>query len=204
MVPAPGKDHQGKGGFMRKFIIMFLFAVVVAESLLLLRQQAVEPDSPATNLQAEPGDSSPAPQPLPLADGALLLPDNAPEQLEVVPDGRYVLDVVLHSYEEINELLNKAEAHVLQPRPADQHAAIAVILHGPEIDLFSIRNYQKYQALVDKAARLDAYNIIELKMCQTTMRERGLRNEDVPGFIELVPYGPEEIEKLLQQGYVKI
>ena len=189
---------------MRKYVILILFAIVVAESLLLFRQPDAVPQPVVKAMQNKQGGAA-VPGPIPPSGGPqLLLPEDAPGRLDVLPRGKYVVDVVLHSYDEINELLNKAQAHALQPRPADQQAAIAIILHGPEIDLFSIRNYQKYRALVDKAARLDAYNIIEVKMCQTTMRERGLRNEDVPGFIELVPYGPDEIERLQLQGFVKI
>ena len=39
-------------------------------------------------------------------------------------------------------------------------------------------------------------------MCQTMMRMRGLKNENVPGFIEQVPFGPDEVEKLRQRRYV--
>jgi intracellular sulfur oxidation DsrE/DsrF family protein len=188
---------------MRKYVIMMLFAIVVAESVFLFRQHSGVQKASFTD--PEDAVTAIAPQPAPPSSGPQrLLPENAPGRLEVLPHGKYVVDVVLHSYEEIDQLLNKAEEHALRPRPADQHAAIAIVLHGPEIDLFSIRNYQKYQSLVDKAARLDAYNIIDVKMCQTTMRKRGLRNQDVPGFIELVPYAPEEIEQLQQQGFVKI
>jgi hypothetical protein len=34
------------------------------------------------------------------------------------------------------------------------------------------------------------------------MRARGIREQDVPGFIELVPYGPDEEERLRRRGYV--
>ncbi|MGD8514389.1 MAG: DsrE family protein [Granulosicoccaceae bacterium] len=190
---------------MRKTLIIILFAIIVAESLLLLQQHKDTLSStPALPAQAAT-QPRPTPQPLPPSSGpGRLLPDNAPERLQIEPHGQYVVEVVLHSYVEIEELLDRAEALALQPRPADVPAGIAIILHGPEIDLFAIRNYPKYRELVDKAARLDAYNIIDVKMCQTVMRKRGLRNEDVPGFIELVPYAPDEIEKLQQQGYVKI
>jgi intracellular sulfur oxidation DsrE/DsrF family protein len=55
---------------------------------------------------------------------------------------------------------------------------------------------------VDQAARLDAAHVIEVKMCLTEMHHLGLRKEDIPGFIELVPYGPDEEERLRRSGYV--
>lgn len=130
--------------------------------------------------------------------------DKPQPPVRVEPRSRYVLDVVLHSVEEIEQLLDKAEQLASKPRSANEPASIAMVLHGPEIDIFSIRNYEKYQSVVDRAAKLDAYNIIDVKMCMTAMRSRGIRNEDVPGFIELVPYGPEEIRRLQEKGFVKL
>ena len=115
---------------------------------------------------------------------------------------RYAYDIVLHTPEQIREVLQHAEQLSAAPRPGNEKASIAMILHGPEIDIFSIENYPKYKDIVDLAAKLDAYNVIEVKMCQTMMRMRGLKNNNVPSFIELVPYGPDEVEKLRQNGYV--
>ena len=115
---------------------------------------------------------------------------------------RYAYDIVLHTPEQILEVLQHAEQLSAAPRPGNEQASIAMVLHGPEIDIFSIDNYPKYRNIVDLAAKLDAYNVIEVKMCQTMMRKRGLKNENVPGFIELVPYAPEELEKLRHSGYV--
>jgi intracellular sulfur oxidation DsrE/DsrF family protein len=55
---------------------------------------------------------------------------------------------------------------------------------------------------VDRAARLDADGVVEIKICRTEMRSRGIHGDDVPGFIEFVPYGPDEEERLLRRGYV--
>lgn len=132
-----------------------------------------------------------------VAEAGIAQPDNA------LNDGRnYAYDIVLHTPEQIHEVLQHAEQISAAPRPGNEKASIAMVLHGPEIDIFSIENYPKYRDIVDLAAKLDAYNVIEVKMCQTMMRKRGLKNENVPGFIELVPYAPEELEKLRQRGYV--
>lgn len=185
---------------MPKSLKILLFTAVIGAVLVILRLQA--PAQPAAVVTA-PATPDPV-ESINRANPQPLLPGEAPERLEILPQGKYVIDVVLHSYDEIEKLLDKAEASALQPRPAGATASIALVLHGPEIDLFSIKNYARYHELVDRAARLDAYNVIEVKMCQTSMRLRGVRNEDVPGFIELVPFGPDEIKRLQQRGYVKI
>jgi len=114
---------------------------------------------------------------------------------------RYVADISVHSVADMRSILNRADRLVNMPRAADQPANIALILHGPEIDFFNIDNYHRYRSLVDQAARLDAYNVIDIKMCETMMRERGLSKSKIPGFIDFVPDGEAEVKKLKRDGY---
>lgn len=118
------------------------------------------------------------------------------------PGARYLFRVTLHTPMEIEGLLARAEQLARNTRPADRRAGIALVLHGPEVEIFARKNYAKYRHIVDRAARLDADGVIEIKMCQTEMRSRGIGNDDVPGFIEFVPYGPDEEERLQRRGYV--
>ena len=116
--------------------------------------------------------------------------------------GRYLFSVTLHTPEEITGLLARAEQLAQTMRTDDARAGIALVLHGPEIEIFAKRNYPRFQKMVDQAARLDAEHVIEVKMCLTVMRRLDLRKEDIPAFIELVPYGPDEEERLRRNGYV--
>ena len=117
-------------------------------------------------------------------------------------DGRYLFNIVLHTPEEIAGMLARAEQLAAAAPAGNPRVGIALVLHRPEIDIFARRNYGKFQPLVDLAARLDAEHIIEVKMCRTEMQQRVIRKEDVPAFIELVPYGPDEEERLRRSGYV--
>ena len=117
-------------------------------------------------------------------------------------DGRYLFNVTLHTPEEIARLLTRAEQLSQTMRADNPRTGIALVLHGPEIEMFAKKNYQRFQKTVDQAARLNAEHIVEVKMCRTEMRSRGIREEDVPAFIELVPYGPDEEERLRRNGYV--
>ena len=117
-------------------------------------------------------------------------------------DGRYLFRVSLHTPEEIAGLLARAEELAKTRRADGRHAGIALVLHGPEIEIFARENYARFRETVDRAARLDAGRIIEVKMCRTEMQRLGIREEDIPGFIELVPYGPDEENRLRRSGYV--
>ena len=133
-----------------------------------------------------------------------ILAEETPRIVPAVPDerARYLFRITLHTPVEIEGLLTRAEQLAKARRPADRRAGIALVLHGPEIEIFARKNYSKYKSIVDRAARLDADGVIEVKMCQTEMRSRGIRTEDVPAFIEFVPYGPDEEERLQRRGYV--
>lgn len=117
-------------------------------------------------------------------------------------DGRYLFRVSLHTPEEIAGLLARAEELAKTRRTNQRDAGIALVLHGPEIEIFTRKNYARFRETVDRAARLDAGHIIEVKMCRTEMKNRGIREEDIPAFIELVPYGPDEENRLRHSGYV--
>lgn len=115
-----------------------------------------------------------------------------------------VYDISLHEARDLQLLLGRLEMLASQPRAQTDKPEIALVLHGPELNFFAIRNYAEHQALVDLAAKLDAFQIIEIKACLTKMRELHLEPSDLPGFIELVPLGPEEVRRLEGDGYLKM
>jgi hypothetical protein len=117
-------------------------------------------------------------------------------------NGRYLFSVTLHTRNEIESLLTRAESlsHSLKPRKKTQ-AGIALVLHGSEIGMFDKKNYGKFRNIVDKAARLDASDVLEIKVCKTLMDDMNIKKEDMPSFVEIVPFGPDEEKRLLRNGY---
>ena len=115
---------------------------------------------------------------------------------------RAVLDISVHTLEELKVLLDRAEELAMRPQAHGAEASVVLVLHGPEVEFFSIRNYEKYKDIVDQAARLDAFDIVDVKICQTMLDIQGIERDDIPAFIEQVPRGPDEVERLRQQGYV--
>ena len=124
-----------------------------------------------------------------------------PPVVDVVPE-RAVLDVSVHTIEGLKILFDRAEELAMAPRPRGADASVVLVLHGPEVEFFSIKNYDRYKDIVDQAARLDAFDVVDVKICQTMMGVRGIEQNDIPSFIEQVPYGPGEVERLQQEGYV--
>jgi intracellular sulfur oxidation DsrE/DsrF family protein len=129
-------------------------------------------------------------------------PPPAPVAGLTAEDGRYLFRVSLHTPEEIAGLLARAEELARTRRAGRNDAGIALVLHGPEIEVFAKKNYPVFRDTVDRAARLDGGGVIEVKMCRTEMKRLGIREDEIPAFIELVPYGPDEELRLRRNGYV--
>ncbi len=117
-------------------------------------------------------------------------------------DTRYVFDISVHTEDELRTMLERADKIAdSAPDLTGKLPVVALVLHGPEVEFFANENYAKFKDIVDRAAVLDGRGFIEVKMCRTMMRSRNMNDDDVPPFIEIVPFGPDEIERLRRNGY---
>lgn len=117
------------------------------------------------------------------------------------PSG-FVADISVHSEAELETLLGRVEQLLERPRRSGEAPLVSLVLHGPEVEFFALKNYQQYRAVVDHAAKLAALGAVDISICQTQMRSRGIAEDEVPGFLRQVPYGPDEVQRLLHKGYV--
>lgn len=117
---------------------------------------------------------------------------------------RYVFDVGNHSVEELQALLVRIEEITDASPEAFDNLEIVMVLHGPEIDLFTRSNYAQNRRLVDLAAKLDAFRVVDMKVCETAINSLGIDQGEIPAFIESVPYAPDELQRLLEQGYINL
>ncbi|MAT84660.1 MAG: hypothetical protein CMQ43_08960 [Gammaproteobacteria bacterium] len=109
--------------------------------------------------------------------------------LQISPDGADELDELFAALED------SVAADEAQPDP------VVVVLHGSEASRFLRRNYLDNQPLVDRAAKLKAFDRIDLRMCETWMRRNGVVRDDLLPFIDTVPLAPEEVDRLEREGY---
>jgi len=110
-----------------------------------------------------------------------------------------VMDISLHDEAALEQLLRRLDAW--QREGKLHQGPVAVVLHGPEIAWFTRRAYPEHRALIDLAGRLDAAGVIEVKACRTRMRMMGVREDELPAFVETVPFGPGEVLRLENSGY---
>ncbi|TCK19509.1 hypothetical protein DFR30_2822 [Thiogranum longum] len=115
---------------------------------------------------------------------------------------RRYADISVHTTEQLELLFDRVEALLDRPRSEGEAPIISLVLHGPEVEFFALKNYPRYKNLVDRAARLAAFGAIDISICQTQMRRRGIGKDEVPSFLRQVPFGPAEVERLRKQGYI--
>ena len=108
----------------------------------------------------------------------------------------------IHTPDELLALLSRAERISSGLDEYSTTEPVALVLSGEEIDLFKRENYRKNKALVDLAARLDAFNIVDIKVCKYWMYQRGIDTRDLPPFVETVPEAEQEVKRLQKAGYV--
>lgn len=114
----------------------------------------------------------------------------------------YVARIEAHSREEIETLITRAESVIEQVIAGAKVEPIQFVLHGDEVRFFFRRNYRQNKMLVDRAARLDAFNVIDIKVCETWMRFNDEGLSELYPFIETVPFGPGEEKRLISEGYL--
>lgn len=110
-------------------------------------------------------------------------------------------NVTSHTLEELSQLLVQAEKISNGESQYNINEPIAVVLHGDEIRAFVRDNYADNKSLVDLAAKLDAFNVIDVKVCRRWMGANDVMVGDLPPFIEEVPYGNGERLRLEEAGY---
>ena len=100
---------------------------------------------------------------------------------------------------DLTALLNRAErlARATNFSPVNP---VTFVLHGDEINLFLRDNHQANQVLVDLAARLDAFQVIDVRVCETWMRDNQVSAADLPPFVETVTFGPSFVAGLKRRG----
>lgn len=161
-----------------------LLVLVIAVVVFWLAAQRLLPEPPGAS--REPGAANES------------LPSASPEQLPL----KQVGDISVHSVEEMELLFSRVEQLLERPRRDGEEPLVSLVLHGPEVEFFALKNYDRYKSVVDRAAKLAALGAVDISVCQTQMRNYGIGPQEVPSFLRQVPFGPDEVERLVDDGFV--
>ncbi len=115
----------------------------------------------------------------------------------------YVARILNDSPEEVATALARVEKWYEEGKVPPGSNPIAIILHGPEVEIFFKDNYEEYKKIVDLAAKLSAFGVVDVRVCETQTGIMGRSRSSIHPFIGTVPFGPTEVKRLLdQQSYV--
>ena len=135
---------------------------------------------------------------------ALLLVTSSVTAQQPRSDAGFVFDITVQNVEQLDAILKRAEKLRGNFESSDQ-SRIALVLHGKELELFRKQNYSMYREIVEQARLLDQNDLIDIKACQTVMRNLQIEQSELPEFIEQVPLAPVEIERLMvKQGFTRL
>lgn len=120
-----------------------------------------------------------------------------------LPSNGYLARINNDSPEEVADALKRAEMlykEGLLPKDTDP---IAIVLHGPEVEVFFKDKYEEYKNIVDLAQRLSELGVVDVRVCETQTGILGRSRSSIHPFIGTVNFGPTEVDRLLrQQNYV--
>jgi intracellular sulfur oxidation DsrE/DsrF family protein len=114
---------------------------------------------------------------------------------------RYQAFIQRHNAEELFDLLQRAETIASGQLEYSTSEPIPLVLTGEEIELFKRENYRDNKSLIDMAARLEAFNVVDIKVCRRWLGDHGIEMTDLPSFIDGVVSGEFEVKRLQQAGY---
>jgi len=109
---------------------------------------------------------------------------------------KVVYDVHVKTVEQVKSVLDRAShlSKITGADPFDQ--SIVLVLHGPELNFFAIKNYSKHKELMHRAQSLVESEALKIKMCKIAAEGQGYQPKDIHGFVEMVPMGDAEIIRL--------
>lgn len=114
-------------------------------------------------------------------------------------DGRFLAEITVNSVEEVAQALRRAEQLFEQGAVDAETGPATFILYGPEVSVFLKDNYQSNKAIVGLAARLSAFKVVDIRVCEIRLGLMGVDESAIQPFVNTVPFGPREVDRLLKE-----
>ena len=102
------------------------------------------------------------------------------------------LSVVAFILDRVDELFNSA-------RQGERFAPVVFLMHGDEARVMFKSSYPDHKRVVDLAAKLSAFGVIDIQVCDYWLDTRKLPRSEVQPFVNFVPYAPKEKKRLIKQ-----
>ena len=134
----------------------------------------------------------------PFVSAETLVPDTTFVSPAPLSQGPYLARVLLNSPADVQSALMRAKALLDKGLVGVSDPPVSFVLHGPEVAIFLRENYDQYRDIVDLAAQLSAFKVIDVKVCRTRLANIGGSEQQLVPFVGTVPFGPVEVKRLLE------
>lgn len=111
----------------------------------------------------------------------------------------YLARLELHTPDELYAALMRAEMLFLEGRFLGTLPPATLVVHGPQVAVFFKQSYPRHKQIVDLAARLTAFGVVDIRVCETRMGVLGRGREALLPFVGTVPFGPAEEQRLIDE-----
>lgn len=115
---------------------------------------------------------------------------------------KVVADIRVHTAQELEGALSRVEAMFDNGGIREQDEPVIFLLHGDEARTLYRQNYGEHKDVVDLAAKLSAFGVVDIKVCESWSDHHSLDRNRLQPFVETVPFAPAEKRRLLEEeGY---
>lgn len=123
----------------------------------------------------------------------------------VIMDAKYIAKLELHSKQALTDALHRAQnfskASINEKQSLNPLAKpIAFILHGEDAKTLLSKSASSTE-IFQLAEMLSKENVIDIQICETWMRHKGVKETQVPSFISTIRHAPTEEKRLVRDGY---
>ena len=125
--------------------------------------------------------------------------ETVPLRLDDSSSGGYLARIGFNDPEQLNEALERVQAFYEENDGETPSSPISIVVHGPEVEVFAKGNYEEYKNIVDRAAQLAAFGVLDIAVCETRLGIDGVEMSEVYPFVNTVPFGPDEEDRLITQ-----
>jgi len=130
--------------------------------------------------------------------GGGLLSGNGLVQIGEQPPG-YLGRIELNNPDGVAAALRRAESFYHDEGMHEEEIPpLVLVIHGSEVGIFFKENYSQYKPIIDLAAKLTAFQVIDIRVCEASAQIMGLDIKTLFPFVGTVPYGPAEITRLIE------
>lgn len=101
-------------------------------------------------------------------------------------------------------VLPRVERYMQEIRSSFPEISIAMMSHGDELTSLSHKKLADYGSMHTLLKKLVVEQQLQFHICGTMAEMNGFSADDFPDYVDVVPFGPTQVEDYLSLGYVLV